>query len=380
MRAIITIQFTKSSIFYCLSKKISITETNIPSCLHDFRSDVYWDIEILKYNSENHVHAKVISYDGRMQRFANQLSIGFDISKIIFVGIDFREVIKAIASNISKNLTVEKKSIQVKVPFVNLTYNDGSVQFSTNIHEFFVDIKIYNNFIRKEFEPISNYIAKAIGVKNVTFLIEYLMIVDKDGDIKAVQIEKASAREIDQINSSILENATCDFSLDLILGGNRLENPHDLRTPEQFLKEILGDDQDISPEVFLEKAFIFKGGKHRNQLKYLSSKHLSDIFSLHFTPDPFSFLFLIPGRDKYFLVLETFDVELATYMWECDPSPDSAQNKLEEIKPLMTAFSERYRQKYYSSKPVGFHRIQHNYKNDIDGYNVWRERFDAIIA
>jgi len=59
-----------------------------------------------------------------------------------------------------------------------------------------------------------------------------------------------------------------------------------------------------------------ESAKHYLQIIYLAPKHDTSVLKLRFVSQPFSFIFLIAGENKYHLIWETLDNEEATYLWD----------------------------------------------------------------
>ncbi|WP_341297267.1 hypothetical protein [Catalinimonas locisalis] len=81
--------------------------------------------------------------------------------------------------------------------------------------------------------------------------------------------------------------------------------------------------------------------KHFLQLQYLSKRHDSSILKLRFVLDPFSFIFLLTGREQYHVVWETLDTEEATYLWHIDKNIDSLKQKLTACSILSVIMEDR---------------------------------------
>ena len=244
-------------------------------------------------------------------------------------------------------------------------------------------VRVDNTLIRKEFGSISNYLIKALGTQHALFDVLVEKKIDQRGKIHSVRVENATSKEIDRIDSSIIEDVKCEFSVDAIFDRKtKIKAPHTPRTFDELIGDLLGnktDENNPTSEVFMERAFKFKDAKHHFQLKYLSDKHLGKIFKLRFTVSPFAFLFLVEGKQKFFFVFETFNDELATYIWECEKNKDTLKTKFKEVENLMASFEETNRQKYLETEPNGFYRIYHNYINEVDGFNRWKDDFEKIL-
>lgn len=414
----IVIGFINGKVFYDKLNFITISETNISAPLNKFKNNVFWKIKIGNYSkSKKTLYVNVLSYESDYESFCNQDNYIYPVLAIVFGHIDTGHLISCNISSskpkpklpppsrtvvarpippqvekppqrpVIEPLELKKVTVKldIKVPIVNLSYHDGYVTFSTKTVDLnkLVPVRVDNPLIRKEFGAVSNYLSKALEIKNALFEVWALKETDQLGRVHSVQIEKATSEDINRIDSSIIEEANCGFLVDSILGSNvKIKDSHRLRTPEDLMGELLGKsgaEDAPSAEVIMERAFKFKAAKHHLQLKYLASKHMKNIFKLRFSISPFSFLFLVEGCHKYFFVLEAFNDNLATYVWVCENNPGTLRVKFLEVEQLMSAFEEANRERYLSTKPEGFHRVFHNYTNEIDGFIRWKEGFEEVL-
>ena len=88
--------------------------------------------------------------------------------------------------------------------------------------------------------------------------------------------------------------------------------------------------------------------------------------------DPFSFIFLLTGKEKYHVVWETLDTEEATYLWHIDKSMDSLKQKLKEIYGALNLIRNHGRQAYLDKESSNFSRIQHDYTDARTGFMKWK--------
>jgi hypothetical protein len=120
--------------------------------------------------------------------------------------------------------------------------------------------------------------------------------------------------------------------------------------------------------------------KHHQQLKYLSSKHEAGILKLRFVLQPFSFLFLLSGENKYLIVWETLDSEEATYVWQTDKTRESLKQKLYELEVILKEIKHSGRQQYLSKDKEGFTRILHDYADPQKGFVNWKSALDQLLG
>jgi hypothetical protein len=105
-----------------------------------------------------------------------------------------------------------------------------------------------------------------------------------------------------------------------------------------------------SEDQFVSDIPNIRDSKHYLQLKFLSSKHEAAILKLRFVLQPFSFLFLLAGENKYHVVWETLDTEDATYIWHTDKTRESLRNKLNEIESILGEIKQHGRQFFFGQR------------------------------
>lgn len=441
MRRTLVVKFSENKILYGISEAVALGDTNIPDSFNKFKPNVCWALEVLNYDeAEGTLYAKILSYDSSQYSYSSQAHFIGHIKKITFNHIDTTNLLNCtersqssfprkselnaktssfsnpkqlrnqpsqapLETTIKNKLTVappagkdillpatkeilyktEKVTLHVKVPFVNLEYYDGYVCFKYRPYKHLAEIKVRtnNDFIKSQFDCVSKYIGKQIGKNTAEFILALEVKTDEYGKEVSCSLEKVVSQEIERINQDIIDKVKFTHTFDLIFSKRlKVDDASRLKTSDDFFDDNIDTNLHPSvkdPRAILEKAFEFKKSKHYLQLKYLADKHKSSTFKLRFSVRPFSFLFLIEGEVKDYFVLETYDENLATYIWSAEKEVVSIKLKFKEIEALMLAFEETHRMKYLSSKPDGFFRIIHDYINDVDGFNSWKDKFDKII-
>jgi hypothetical protein len=129
----------------------------------------------------------------------------------------------------------------------------------------------------------------------------------------------------------------------------------------------------------LEDILIQKNYKHSRQLQYLSKRHNGNILKIRFILSPFSFVFLLKGKEQFHIVLETLDTEEATYLWHFEKNKTSLKKKLKDIDKQFTIIHDKGRQVFLDTKPVNFSRILHDYSEDQKGFIIWKDLLEERI-
>jgi hypothetical protein len=442
MQRMLIVKFVKNKIFYNTTEALPLSGTNIPDGYHTFKPNVYWVLEVSKYNeTEGSLYAKIKSYTSSQNSYSAQTPFPGKIKKIVFNGIDTTDLLRctersrpslsaksalkarsnsfsklqpfgnqsskapqertiqnqeSAAPHIEKDtispeprealLKTEKVTLYVKVPFVNLEYFDGYVCFKYRPYKLLpdVEVRVSNDYVKAQFDCVSKYIGMQIGSNKAEFVLVLMLTKNEFGQEMSFVIESVVSREIERIDKSIIENVKYTHAFNQMFSkGPAIDDVSKLKTSEEFFVDNFGPNLHPSqkdPKSILEKAFEFKKSKHYLPLKYLAGKHKANVFKLRFAVKPFSFLFLVEGVVKDYFVLETYDESLATYVWATEKDITSIKSKFKELEGLMSAFEETNRQKYISSKPEGFFRIIHDYTNDVDGFNRWKDKLDEIVV
>lgn len=324
---------------------------------------------------------KLIQYMGRVQRS--------EVSPIIYdyrdIKIDYLNKLflkrNTYYRKIQKQVTLfddpvtylpEEESLleiskTIKVPLGNIEFMHGSVSFSYDHPKPPVQLKfeIENLNIRPEFEVLKPYFATVLKSKLIKVSIQASL---KNGEPIA---QMASSDDLGKINSEVIEGVKFRFVNKEILlkiplsgGANMLT----INQIQQTEKPLYHDDQALLKEMLRGSNY-----KHMKQLRYLAAKHAGHILKIRFVLSPFSFVFLLSGKNQYHLVLETLDTEEATYVWHSDKNRSSLKRKINELEQHLTIIRSKGRQAFVDTNPADFSRIHHDYSNKQKGFITWRD-------
>lgn len=101
---------------------------------------------------------------------------------------------------------------------------------------------------------------------------------------------------------------------------------------------------------------------------------------LRFVLNPFSFVFLLSGREGYHLVLETLDTEEATYMWHFDKNLPMLKEKISGIDKDLNLIRNKGRQFFLENHPENFSRIVHDYSDERKGFVIWKDILEERLT
>src|SRR5690554_526510 len=115
-----------------------------------------------------------------------------------------------------------------------------------------------------------------------------------------------------------------------------------------------------------------KGYKHSQHIQYLADQHESRTMKIRFVLNPFSFVFLLAGEQRYYVILETLDTEEATYLWHTSKNKSSLIEEVKQIEGQLNMIRDKGRQIFLENSPENFVRIMHDYSEKHKGFIIWK--------
>lgn len=119
--------------------------------------------------------------------------------------------------------------------------------------------------------------------------------------------------------------------------------------------------------------------KHSQHIQFLADKHERNVMKLRFVLQPFSFVFLLSGTQKYHIVLETLDTEEATYIWHTEKNKATLIDTIKQIDKELNIIKEKGRQTYLETNPQNFSRIMHDYSDSNKGFATWKGQLEERL-
>ncbi|MGI8634090.1 MAG: hypothetical protein ACR2KZ_01675, partial [Segetibacter sp.] len=390
---------------------LSVSCLDLPLEAEKFKVDVAWKVRVLDYNEATGVlMTEIISYNANTTTTAGaQTSLQFmEIEIIRFRTIDTTQLLKVIEIkkqtfqttgesiftytqpknviteappkliNVIPPAPVEHVLVKtVKVPFANLHFVNAGVSFSIFIEELHSEIKftIANPEIRAEFEAIKEYFIKVLKKKLIVTAIE-IRYTEKE-----LLSAKATSEDIDKINQSIIDNVRFEFvKREIFTSRGKNENSPVVNTIDTLInnRELNGKLYQ-SEQQLIDDLLAIKNSKHYHHLQFLSSKHLSSVLKVRFVLEPFSFLFLLAGNNKYHIVWETLNSEEATYLWHFEKSIEALRTGLKEIEVILQDIKATSKQDYLKKEQSNFSRIIHDYSDNNKGFIQWKDALEGRL-
>lgn len=260
-----------------------------------------------------------------------------------------------------QGLVIEK---QIKIAIEDLDFRYGNIGFEyidKESNQRF-DFEIENEEFRPEFEVLKPYFIKVLKSKTVT--------IDIYADIEngVILSQLATSSDIENINKEIVESVKFQF-LNKSFIGQIPTSKQNILTSNELPKNqnIYTDAENILKDLLKGKQY-----KHSRHIQFLAERHERNVMKLRFVLQPFSFVFLLAGKQNYHIILETLDTEEATYIWHTDKSKSVLIDTIKQIDKELNVIREQGRQTYLETSPQSFSRIVHDYSDDNKGFTIWK--------
>ncbi len=378
-----------------------------------FQKGIVWKIRVLKYKEEeSRIFAEILNYNVIIQEDIQQLSLSLlPIEQIRFRTIDTGGILKSVVLkrtmvNISKASSVimlepeEDKGEDdfdddevtapslavtppaappieqwwvfdkiIKIPFKKIGFGNGcvTIPFYLSAIRKDITIEIPNDNARPEFEAIKEYFSKILKTKSITVSIRI------KHDKQNVLSYEAASDEVNAINGEIIDSLRFEFvrrDFKKFKGdgiAKSILSFDDLKQSNQSIGALLENEA-----ALLNEVLKMESAKHYLQIKYLAAKHEASILKLRFILQPFSFIFLIAGENKYHLIWETLDSEEATYLWHIAKDKEALRAVNKEIETSLSEMKLTGRNSYIKKAPEYFSRIIHDYSDTKKGFVEWK--------
>lgn len=266
------------------------------------------------------------------------------------------------------------------VPFRHLQFHFGGVSCKKRIEALNkkVPITIINYNIREEFDAVKDYFANALGTTAIHIRVRIAITNDQPSTVEA------TSPEIDAINTRLIETVRFRYVKEAVRKKAWPETGKNLLTMDEFFEAL--SEETFNPAAFYsqeselaEDLLAVTETKHYQHLRFLSSAHVHHIMRLRFVLKPFSFLFLLEGRDQYHIVWETLDTEEATYVWPVAKDVGKVKLALQKVEDVLQLVNVQGKTAYLSSDET-CSRIFHHYKEGIRGFVKWKNELESRLT
>ncbi|WP_431241487.1 hypothetical protein ACQ9BO_15560 [Flavobacterium sp. P21] len=365
---------------------LPLDQLDLPDNFKQSTSVASWRVRVLDYNSnDNRIFAEILSYHTSRQPFsADQSAYEYEfaqLQKIDFRSIDTLQLPHSLKAPVDKtaftasNATTSigryqliPKTIKesVSLPLDNIHFRSGYVSFEKRIGNltYSVEFRVYNSYIREEFEPVKNYFGNILKTKKFKF--------DITASIRNQEIEENEvySAEVDRIDDSFVESLKLEFVKTIT--SRKIEDDHqktlltiddlfDVLTENKIKATVLFEDE----KSFFENMLQISNTKHYKHLQFLADKHAFKIMKLRFIIKPFSFIFLIKGEEKFYIVWETLNTSEATYIWQAEKDRNAVKTELEKVSDIIKVIKMSGKTDYLSKAEDNFIRISHDYSDSL---------------
>lgn len=277
---------------------------------------------------------------------------------------------------INTQLSLQVTEITIELPINHIKFENGKVSFEYNIHQVGrkVHFDILNPFIKKEFDSIKNYFSKVFGTKKFTTSLH----IEHKG--RELVNHSATSPQVSKIDASLFEIVE-EYCIEDSFLNNSEDEVYSLKEKAEVLSRVSGSDKIRDETWLLNKLFTKERTKHYFHLRYLSSKHLREVYNLHMTGKPISFIFLLSNGNGYSLIWETYSTEEATYVWKLDcMNPQQLSSIIQPLIERIKWLRQSNKMSYIREKPDNFARIEHDYSGEDMGFNRWREHLEGFLT
>jgi superfamily II DNA or RNA helicase len=261
----------------------------------------------------------------------------------------------------------------IKVPIESLDFVYGGIQFREVIKEVAQEVSfdIENVHMRPEFEVLKSYFEKFLNTKSITVAI---CIVIEQG---AIIGKSAICDDIKKLDREVVDSVRFRFA-----EKNLFKKGTSLGKDTQMSQLSAGDASQTlyeSGEELLDEILTRGNYRHKIQLRYLSDLHLGTVLKLRFVLSPFAFVFLIPGKEQYHIVMETLDTDEATYIWHAPKEILALKQMLHSIDDDLNKIRNKGRFAFLQSPPENFSRVLHDYSEERKGFVIWKDDFEERL-
>lgn len=277
-------------------------------------------------------------------------------------------------NNSKKNIIIDRN---IKISFEKLDFLYGSISFKYNVSEvdLIIDFDIEHAEIRPEFDVLKSYFSKVLGTSNITVQIH---LEFEDGKVIS---QLAISDDLTKINREVLEGVKFRFINKNFLSKLMVDKTGNLLDISQL--QTVGKNKNNlydSGEDLLEDLLKNKNYKHYRNIKYLAENHARHLLKLRFVLQPFSFVFLLVGKEGFHFVLETLDTEEATYIWHFNNDNKTLPDKLKEIDKHLNIIRNKGRQIFLENPTQNFNRILHDYSDEKKGFITWKDLLEEQLV
>lgn len=265
--------------------------------------------------------------------------------------------------------------VRDKIPFEKLTFNYGCLSFKYYIEIAKIEVEFEMNHpeMRPEFEVLKPYFVKVLR----SSLVNIEIFAEFEAGLLVSQL--AQSDQLSRINKEMIEGVKFRFVSKNILGmptkpAQHLLTIDDLLKNEQSPVSLYQGGTELLDDLLKQRDF-----KHSLHLRYLAELHEGTVLKIRFVLSPFSFVFLLAGKEQYHIVLETLDTDEATYIWHLEKDKMLHRTKLAQVERDLNMIHDKGRQMFLETNPQDFSRVLHDYSEAKKGFMIWKGLLDEKL-
>lgn len=395
------ILFKEDMAFLTEEVALDFTQVQISESPVKFKTAAFWTIRVINYiENEKRLFVEVLAYQVGETEFShtqNKLADKLiEIEKVTFKSISTSGLLGTLGSTQPikflpskpefvfrkeasrepiKNIYNEPFTILIK----DISFLSGRVSFEKKIQQFkkSISFEILNENIIEEYDAIKNYFGNVLKIKRIQVIPSITTLDDTITSVTATSIE------IEKIDKSLIEEVK--FEIVKVARNKELTSDRQLFTEDEYLETFV-DNQLTVKKIFKGDDDLFNNllekseTKHYNHLRFLSSKHKSDLQKLRLVHRPFSFVFLLDSSDKLYVVWETLDTQEATYLWTFTTDVNNSKQVLERAGKTISLIIKEGKNEYISRNEENFIRIFHDYIDLQNGFKNWKAEIEKAIS
>lgn len=185
----------------------------------------------------------------------------------------------------------------------------------------------------------------------------------------------ATSSDLERLNREVVDSVRFQFVEQRFFSKkNVLHQDKNNDNPEEKINQFYASGEELLSDVLSKGNY-----RHQKQLRYLAKHHAGKVLKIRFVLSPFSFVFLLEGRERYHLIMETLDTEEATYVWHLPKNINELKQEVWVIDKQFNHIRNEGRQKFLETNPENFSKVLHDYSEAAKGFILWKDSLEERI-
>lgn len=279
----------------------------------------------------------------------------------------FEDIKENYQAKTNQNSEIDKT---IKVSINDLVFHYGMVCFTYSLsNQTSIQFEIENDEMQSEFEVLKPYFSKIL---NSNSIIVHIKVGVENG---VIVYQLATSEDIDRINKEVVDNVKFQFFDKNFIKIGKPKDNTDIKEISKTIDSFFGSEDHL-----LETLLNYNKYVHHKQLLYLAKQHKYQKLKIRFLLNPFSFVFLIEGKLKYHIILETLDTKEATYIWHLSKESTQFEKELANINLKLKLIRINGRQHFLKTNPKNFSKIIHDYTESKKAFYNWKNALEERLV